>query len=417
MRTGMSWCAAMLIVAALVAGHRQWGRSASAGPPATLPKGQPSAPSRAIPHRDRALKAVAADDEFSPQELRPQRPEPGVSPADEAQIRAIIEQELSDAPQEERDIFFDRLKSLPAVVARDILSVRRQVGSANENSPFFAPTRDLAMPSPLAPGTPLTLTESPTVRPSRHIESLNGAAESLREAIQWHRHNLLNSLTPGFRRIRVLLVDRTSAGETIQPGIELAPPVLDVTPGEFEETGRPLDVALEGAVWLAVQIDGAERFTRCGALLINGDRRLATVASAGQATLQTEILVPDGVEQVVIEADGRILGSMAGAEPQMLGRLPLVTFVAPELLQPVGGTLLAATARSGLPCPVVLVDGSERLLVRPRCLELSNVDVELERNNIRVLTEQLASLEQPTHPLASGNRGRISEVGLGAGRR
>jgi len=74
MRTGMSWCAATLIVAALVAGHRQWGRSASAGPPATLPQGQPSAPLQAIPHRDRALKAVAADDEFSPQELRPQRP-------------------------------------------------------------------------------------------------------------------------------------------------------------------------------------------------------------------------------------------------------------------------------------------------------------------------------------------------------
>lgn len=149
------------------------------------------------------------------------------------------------------------------------------------------------------------------------------------------------------------------------------------------------------------------------ALLINGDRRLATVASAGQATLQPEILVPEGVEQVAIEADGRVMGSLAGAEPQVLGRLRLVTFAAPELLQPVGGTLLAATARSGLPSPVAIVDGSRRFLVQPRCLELSNVDVELERNNIRVLTEQIDAIEVPTHPLAAGNRDRISNSGDG----
>lgn len=409
MRTGMSWCAAILIVAALVAGHRQWGRSASAGPPGALPKGEISAPLRAVPHRDRALQSIAADDDVSPQELRPQRLAPRSSPADEAQIRAIIEQELSDAPQEERDIFFDQLKALPAVMVRDMLNVRRQVGSAQENSPLFAPAPELAMPSPLAPGPPSYLIEPVPVRPGRQVVSLDSSAETLREAIQWHRHNLLNSLTPGFRRVRVLLVDRTSSGESIQPGIELAPPVLDVSPGDVEETGRPLDIALRETAWLAVRIDEAERFTRCGALLVNGDRRLATVASAGRATLQPEILIPEGVEQVLIEPDGRIRGSMAGAEPQALGRLPLVTFVAPELLQPVGGTLVAATARSGTPRPVASVDGGDRELVVPLCLELSNVDVDLERNNIRVLTEQLEALAGPTHPLAAGNSNRTRQ--------
>ena len=401
MRTGMSWITAGLLGAGLLCGHRMWAASASAGPPEAL-SAEPAA--LAIPEipREDSLETVAGEELLpdntppvpTPGELPPAAPT--TSPAEEKLVREVIREEMSDASEEEREIFFEQLRSLPAGVVRDLLKVRRHFGPA-QSGDILSPS---SAEQPRLAARPL-VAEPASRRRSSGQQTIHGAAEALQSAIQWHQHNLLNSLTPGFRRVRVMLVDQTAPGESLEPGIQLAPLVLDINPGEIETTGRPLDIALLGPVLLAVKADGADRFTRCGALLINGDRRLATVASAGQVTLHPEVLIPEGIAEVGIEADGSVVGCKAGGVPAILGRLPLVTFSAPELLHPVGGTLLAATAQSGAPSPLVSADTSLSL-VRPQSLERANVDPTTELNNLQVLKEQLELFPGLASPLAQG---------------
>jgi flagellar basal-body rod protein FlgF len=65
--------------------------------------------------------------------------------------------------------------------------------------------------------------------------------------------------------------------------------------GVVQQTGRPLDVAMKGNAWLAVQaLDGTEAYTRAGALDVDAEGNLVT---AGGLPVQGEggaITVPSG---------------------------------------------------------------------------------------------------------------------------
>jgi flagellar basal-body rod protein FlgF len=53
-------------------------------------------------------------------------------------------------------------------------------------------------------------------------------------------------------------------------------------PGPVTPTGRPLDVAMKGNAWLAVQgLDGTEAYTRAGALDVNAEGQLVTKTGSG----------------------------------------------------------------------------------------------------------------------------------------
>src|SRR5579863_4037829 len=50
----------------------------------------------------------------------------------------------------------------------------------------------------------------------------------------------------------------------------------DMTEGAAEETKKPLDIAIDGSAFLAVQTAGGERYTRDGGLQINSQGQLVT---------------------------------------------------------------------------------------------------------------------------------------------
>ena len=54
-------------------------------------------------------------------------------------------------------------------------------------------------------------------------------------------------------------------------------PGADFTPGPIQQTGNPLDVAIQGPGWLAVQTaDGTEAYTRAGNLHVDANGQLVT---------------------------------------------------------------------------------------------------------------------------------------------
>ncbi|HEU4702241.1 MAG TPA: flagellar hook-basal body protein, partial [Conexibacter sp.] len=136
--------------------------------------------------------------------------------------------------------------------------------------------------------------------------------------------------------------------------------------GALQNTGQPLDVAIQGPGFFQVRrADGSLALTRDGALRLDATGRLTT--SDGNV-VQPQITVPRGTtpDQLSIGADGTVRVGAGRA----LGRIELVTVPAPDGLQPLGGNLFATTAQSG----AATAAGNDTSL-RQGLLEASNVDV------------------------------------------
>ena len=116
--------------------------------------------------------------------------------------------------------------------------------------------------------------------------------------------------------------------------------------GPVQRTGNPLDVALNGDGFLAVQTTAGERYTRNGALQINGDGVLVTGDGDTVEGDNGPITFQSTDRNISISADGRISvveGANSSVETQR-GRLRLVSFAQSQQLTSGGASLFAAPA-------------------------------------------------------------------------
>jgi flagellar basal-body rod protein FlgF len=116
--------------------------------------------------------------------------------------------------------------------------------------------------------------------------------------------------------------------------------------GPIERTGNPLDIALDGNGFLAVQAAGGERYTRNGALHINTAGELVTADGDRIAGDNGPIVIQPTDRNISISADGRVTvieGANTTVE-SLRGKLRLVTFAQPQQLQAEGATLFSAPA-------------------------------------------------------------------------
>jgi flagellar basal-body rod protein FlgG len=118
--------------------------------------------------------------------------------------------------------------------------------------------------------------------------------------------------------------------------------------GTLQQTGNPLDIAIEGAGFLAVtREDGSPAFTRAGALKIGSDGRLVT--SDGLA-IEPSISVPPEAANILIGPDGTVQAEVPGQNGAVdLGRLELTAFANPAGLAAVGHNLFVESPASGEP--------------------------------------------------------------------
>jgi flagellar basal-body rod protein FlgG len=134
--------------------------------------------------------------------------------------------------------------------------------------------------------------------------------------------------------------------------------------GPIQQTGRPLDVAIQGPGYLEVRRpDGTIGLTRNGVLEMNAQGQLTNQQGM---LLQPPITVPHGVQpsQVSIAANGNVT-----ANGRTLGRIQLVNVPAPANLTPVGDSMFTANAASGAIRPAV------GATLQQGALEGSNVDM------------------------------------------
>lgn len=121
-------------------------------------------------------------------------------------------------------------------------------------------------------------------------------------------HNLANASTTGFRA----QIDAFRAVPVQSDGLPTRAFVVDSTvgsdfaPGPLQQTGRELDVAVQGAGWLAVQMDdGSEAYTRNGSLKLSENGVLQTHDGLSVLGDGGPISVPPNVT-VAIARDGTV---------------------------------------------------------------------------------------------------------------
>lgn len=145
-------------------------------------------------------------------------------------------------------------------------------------------------------------------------------------------NNIANASTTGFRADRVAFQQMMLKGGGGLPSRTLAgEEVLDAdrSPGAIQSTGRPLDVAVTGTAWIAVQAsDGTEAYTRRGDLKINQSGVLETGDGFPVMGSGGPITVPPA-QKVAIAEDGSIaiqpLGGEDGAPMQVIDRIKLAS--------------------------------------------------------------------------------------------
>ncbi|SDB44956.1 flagellar basal-body rod protein FlgG [Desulfonatronum thiosulfatophilum] len=214
-------------------------------------------------------------------------------------------------------------------------------------------------------------------------------------------NNLANISTTGFKKSRAEFEDlmyqtlkiagaATADGDRIPTGLQVGMGVRPVTVhkefsvGAFQNTGNPLDLAIEGDGFFQVEANGDFAYTRAGAFKLDNDGRVVT---ANGYPLQPEFNVPFETQNIVVTENGRIVAmdkfgdELAGAD------IPLFTFVNSPGLNSIGRNLYLPTEASG--DPVEGVPGEENVgSIAQGFLEGSNVDMVEEM--VKLITGQRA---------------------------
>jgi flagellar basal-body rod protein FlgG len=177
-------------------------------------------------------------------------------------------------------------------------------------------------------------------------------------------NNLANINTAGFKRSQIDFQDllyvkmaepgaeaasgiKTPVGLEVGNGVRAASTIRVYTAGEFQNTGRKLDIAIQGDGFLQVTMpNGDIRYTRDGALQINRDGALVT--TTGYA-IEPAITVPIDAVSIDIGKDGGVNVTDPAGTSSVVGTIQLVRFSNPSGLSPEGDNLLAQTEASGTP--------------------------------------------------------------------
>ncbi len=158
--------------------------------------------------------------------------------------------------------------------------------------------------------------------------AMTGAKQTLNQQASVS-HNLANVSTNGFRAQTSVFRAVPIVGEGAQTRAFVvdSTPKADFTPGAIQQTGRDLDIAVQGEGWVAVQAqDGSEGYTRSGSLQLSANGVLQT--QAGQPVLGDSGPIAIPSETIVtIAGDGTVSTVQAGNRPAssaVVGRIKLV---------------------------------------------------------------------------------------------
>ncbi|HGL4260770.1 TPA: flagellar basal body rod protein FlgF [Burkholderia dolosa] len=208
--------------------------------------------------------------------------------------------------------------------------------------------------------------------------AMTGAEHSLR-ALNVRANNLANAQTSGFRADLTRVTSEAARGYGYDSRYQatLKSTYVNPAPGKVNETGRMLDVAIDGAGYLAVETGQGVAYTRAGALKLDGDGALTL---NGRAVLGEggAIVLPEH-DALTIGADGTISVVIAGEKGvQDVGRLLLVNPEPADLMKDEQGLIVSRTRAK--------YESDDSVTIKGGHLETSNVSAVEEMMQTMSLT-------------------------------
>jgi len=254
------------------------------------------------------------------------------------------------------------------------------------------------------------------------VQSLYTAAtgmESLQTKLNVIANNMANVNTTGFKGDRANFEDLfyrnevlpgsqdaasnyTPTGTHVGLGVRVQSTQTSFVQGAFQETGAPLDLAIEGRGFLMVTdpVTSQNLYSRAGNLSLNANGQLVVGSAQTGRLVNPAIQIPQDAIGITISADGRVAFQQPGnPQLQQAGQLQLAMFQNPEGLLKLGENLYVDTLASGQAIqtnPGTQGAGS----LRQGFLELSNV--EPVRELIDLITTQ-RSFEMNSQVIEAGN--------------
>jgi flagellar basal-body rod protein FlgG len=204
-------------------------------------------------------------------------------------------------------------------------------------------------------------------------------------------NNLANASTAGFRRRRLQFQDllyqslvapgaaatqQTTFPTGLQIGLGSRTAASEIIQqqGDFNQTGNPLDLTIQGPGFFEMQLPSGEiAYTRSGAFHLDST---GIIVDAQGNQLQPAITIPSSATNITIGSDGTVSVLLPGQQQaQQVGSIQLATFANPGGLNSIGNNYFLETTASGNPI-VGTPGGTEGLgTVQQGVLENSNVDV------------------------------------------
>jgi flagellar basal-body rod protein FlgG len=242
-------------------------------------------------------------------------------------------------------------------------------------------------------------------------------------------NNLANVNTTGFKGSRanfedLLYIERAQPGVenasgekrpiglSVGLGVKVSGTELDFTQGALINTGRDLDMAIDGLGFFKVQVEdgvgGGVAYTRAGQFAVNADGEIVMASDQGRRLIPNIKLPSNYIPPVTVTADGHVQVLEPGnTQPTDLDQIKLVAFVNPAGLRQIGNNLYIESAASGSP-----IEGNPNSdnfgAIRQNVVEASNVDptfeliemirtqraFEMNSNSIRAADQTLQSIAQ-----------------------
>ncbi len=206
----------------------------------------------------------------------------------------------------------------------------------------------------------------------RMIYTAMTGAQHILDQQATNSHNLANSTSTGFKAqidsFRAVPIN--GAQMETRAFVVNATSGADFTPGAIQQTGRNLDVAVEGKGWIAVQrANGTEGYTRNGSFKVSANGILQTASGLTVLGDGGPIGIPPNVS-ISIASDGTISSidqSQSPGPSTVIDRLKLTNPAESSLIRGEDGLFVNANGSpAALDSNVKVVNGA---------LESSNVNV------------------------------------------
>ncbi len=178
-------------------------------------------------------------------------------------------------------------------------------------------------------------------------------------------HNLANAKTVGFKARRAQFQDllyqnlvqpgasasaQTMVPSGLQLGLGTRPASNEIlfTQGNFQMTGNPLDLVIQGRGFFQVRLPSGElAYTRAGTFHLDRDGNIVTMDGD---PLEPQITLPPDAQTITIAPDGTVSYTQPGqTAAQIAGQIQLANFPNPAGLNSIGRNLYTPTDASGDP--------------------------------------------------------------------